>query len=444
MDNKAKKLSLFTLVCIATGNVIGAGIITTTGLAIAVTGRSVWISYGLAVIFGFLWFFPTLAWNSIAKYTGGGFTHASATLSELWGGIYSLVWLTMFLMIGMLNMAFGLYASALVPAISAPIWSAIAGTLFFVLNLLGVKAMSRFQNPTTVFLLIVLIAFAVVGFFHLDANAFNFQAPDYFLNGGIGVFDGMMLLIYSTSGQALVTALSWNADKPRRNINLAITIATAIILVLYCSVSFVAGNVLPVEQVAGQPLTYVAKILFPGPLFLVFMIGGPIMALATSINASYSTMVAPALGAAMNGWLPKGIAKKNKHDVPWILYLIMYLISVLPIFLNVGLSQLTSYCVMTMRTGAIIGLIGGYFIPTKFKAQWEKSKLHMPNWLYYCINTVALVTNVICMISNIRTLSGPVFAINLVIELVLAGYAVYRYKAKKTTESSALIDFEND
>lgn len=63
-----KKLSLFSLVCIATGNVIGAGIITTTGLAIAQTGRSVWIAYGLAVIFGLLWIMPAVVFASIAKY----------------------------------------------------------------------------------------------------------------------------------------------------------------------------------------------------------------------------------------------------------------------------------------------------------------------------------------------------------------------------------------
>jgi len=69
-NENAGKLSLFSLVCIAAGNVIGVGIITTTGLAIAQTGRSVWISYGLAVLIGFLWLLPGCFFASIAKFKG--------------------------------------------------------------------------------------------------------------------------------------------------------------------------------------------------------------------------------------------------------------------------------------------------------------------------------------------------------------------------------------
>lgn len=444
MNSKnSKKIGLFTLICIATGNVIGAGIITTTGLAIAQTGRSVWISYGLAVLFGFLWMYPALCFASCARHTGGAYAMASVLMGPVWGGVYSLVWLPMFLMVGMLTSAFGLYVSSILPGVPPVVAAVVGGTIFFVFNLMGVKSMSRLQTPMTIFLFGCLLCFAVVGFFHVDSNALALTSEGYFMNGMGGVLDGMMLLIFSTSGQALVSSLSWEAEKSRKNIPLAIMITTGIIMVLYCTVSFVAGNVLPVSEVAGQPLTFVAKILFPGILFLVFIVGGPIMALATSINASYNTMCAPPLGAIRNGWLPESFGKTNKHGVPWILYTVMYLVSVIPVLFGVNLNTLTAYCVLTMRTGAVILLIAGYFLPTKLKEPWEKSWMHCPNWLFYTINTLGLVTNIAAMISSLRTLNGTVFAINLGIELALAGYAIYRYKAKKTTEANYQIAYED-
>ena len=444
MEKKSNKLNLFTLVCIAVGNVVGAGIITTTGLAIAQTGRSVWISSGLAVLCGFLWLYPVIVFSSCARYRGGAYAQASVLMGRLAGGIYSLMWLPMFLMMGMMASGLGLYIHSVVPSIPAAAAGIAAITLFYTFNLLGVGSMSKLQNPMTVFLLLCLLAFAFVGFGKVDSEALAVTSPSYYLNGGIGLIDGIMLLVYSTSGHSLVTAMSWDAKDPKKNIPKAIIISTGVILVLYCTVSFVAGNVLPVEQVAGQPLTYVAKVLFPGPLFIVFIIGGPIMALATSTNAGFATLCAPAMGAIKNGWLPAGIARTNKNGAPWILYTIMYLISVLPLMCGVSLSALTAYNVMTQRACSIILLISAFRLPTVLKEQWEKSWMHMPNAVYYGICTLSLVTNVIALILNVRTLNVSAFVLNLTVAGILALVAVIRFKQGKIANTKITISYADD
>ena len=359
------------------------------------------------------------------------------------GGIYALWWLPMFIMMALMGTALGMYVNSLLPMIPVK-WAGIAvSTLFFVVNLFGVNAMSKLQNPLTIFLLICLISFSVVGFFHLNVGAFNVGGSEYYLNGGIGILDGLMLLTFSTGGHALVNACSWDAKRPKKDIPLAIIITTGIILVLYVSVSFVAGNVLPVSEVAGQPLTHVAKVLFTGALFPIFIIGGPLMALATSTNAGYPTITAPVLGAIRNGWLPSGIAKTNKHGVPWILYTVMWLLCVIPMLLNISLSALTAYTVMTMRISGIMAIIAAFFIPTKFKEQWEKSWMHMPNWLYYTIMSIAAITNFAAIILNVRTLNLPVFIANVVLVAILAGIACYRYAAGKTRVNITYVFDEN-
>ena len=52
--------------------------------------------------------------------------------------------------------------------------------------------------------------------------------------------------------------------------------------VSYTHLAIVASGVLPLDQVAGQPLTLVAKNILNPALFTVFMIGGPVLALSSS------------------------------------------------------------------------------------------------------------------------------------------------------------------
>ncbi len=433
---KEGKLSLSTLVAVAAGNVIGAGVITTTGLAIAQTGRSAWISYGLAVLFGFLWLYPTCLWTSFTKSRGGAYTQISACMGKLAGGIFSLWWLPMFLMSALMGTALGMYVNSVLPILPVKWTGILISTVFFVINLFGVNVMSKIQKPLTVILIVGLLAFVVVGMGHLNEGAFDFSQPDYFMNGAGGLLNGLMLLIYSTSGHSLVSSLSWDAENPKKNIPLAIMITTGIILVLYMGVAFVDGNVLPIAEVAGQPLTYVAKAIFPGPLFIAFIVAGPIMALATSVNAGYQTMSAPVLGAIKNGWLPPVIGKTNKYGAPWIIYTFMWLLCVVPMLFGVSLNALTSYTVMTMRISSLLGLVAALYIPKKFNAEWKKSWLYMPDGLFYFVVWAAIITNVIAIFLNIRTLSAGMFIANLAVVAALTLYGVVRNKTGKTIDSS--------
>lgn len=81
-NNETEKLNLMALVAIATGQVIGVGVINTTGLAIAETGRSTWLAYALAVVMGFVWVLPTVFFASIAKFKGGNYTIVHTLLGE--------------------------------------------------------------------------------------------------------------------------------------------------------------------------------------------------------------------------------------------------------------------------------------------------------------------------------------------------------------------------
>lgn len=430
-QSKSNKLDLTALAAIAIGQVIGAGIVTTTGLAIGEVGRAVWLSYAVAVFMGFVWILPVVFFASIARYKGGAYCLVTTLLGERAGGVYAVWWLPMFIATAVLGTSTGTYFHAIFPAIPVKVFAVAFATFFYIVNMFGVHMMAKIEKPMTGALLVCLLVFAVWGMTKLQPGSFDITADGYIMDGLDGFMGAVMLLVYSTSGQHMVQALSWDAKNPRRNIPLAIMLASLSILVLYVSVSFVAGNVLPVEQVAGQPLTFAAQRIFPSALYPVFIICGPIMSLVTSMNSGYSAVSAPVLGAVRNGWLPTGLAKTNKYGVPVILYTAIWVLSVVPMLLGVSLSSLTSYTVMTMRICGTIMCLGMFAIPIKQKEAWEKSWLHLPNPVFYAIATFSLVTQILAVLYSAKNLGLRGFLLNMAVVGVLAVYALIRHAQGK-------------
>ena len=69
----------------------------------------------------------------------------------------------------------------------------------------------------------------------------------------------------------------------------------------------VAGGVLPVSETANQPLDLVARAIMPTPVFLFFVIGGALLALTTTLNATFAWITSPSYRPANDGWLPHKI-----------------------------------------------------------------------------------------------------------------------------------------
>ena len=96
-------------------------------------------------------------------------------------------------------------------------------------------------------------------------------------------------------------------------------------MVVYGGVAIVASGVLPLDQVAGQPLTLGAKNILNPALFTVFMIGGPVLALSSSINSTISNNCIPVAQSCKDGWLPKSWAAQNRRGAYWKLMTFTYL-----------------------------------------------------------------------------------------------------------------------
>src|SRR5699024_8431437 len=129
--------------------------------------------------------------------------------------------------------------------------------------------------------------------------------PIMFTDGFTGYFTAVGLVSFATGGAQVVAELGGEMKNPKRDIPLVIVVATIFVGLLYAFIASIAVGVLPIPEVAGRPLTSVAKEVLPSPVFICFMVGGAMFALATTLNATFTWVTKSLLIAIEDGYLPK-------------------------------------------------------------------------------------------------------------------------------------------
>ena len=137
------------------------------------------------------------------------------------------------------------------------------------------------------------------------------------------------------------------AERPKKDIPFGMIGTTVVIIFVYLGVSIVASGTLPIDEVANQPLTLVAREILSGPFFTFFMICGPFMALTTTINSVYASYVQPIQAATHDGWFPKSFAATNRRGSPWKILTLCWLASMLPILLGWDITTIANTYILT-------------------------------------------------------------------------------------------------
>ena len=331
MEQQQNKLGLSQLVWIATGQVVGAGVVTIVGSALAATGYSAWFAFSAAVLMGLLRIIPQIFFFSTKVVPGGTYGMVTRCCGKQYGGMMTISSLIQWVARGTAVLSIGMYLAAMFPSQNKVVMAVGVWALLSTANLFGVDVMAKIQSITTPVLLICLITFSIVCCFNVQPGYMDFSNPEMFTNGLTGWLSAVVLLNYSTSGHSLVANFAPRAENPKKNIPLAMLITTGIIFILYTAVGFAAGAVLPLEQTAGGTLTDNARYLFPTFFYYIFMFGGPIFALLTTMNSGIMNSAFPVLAGVKEGWLPKFFIKQNKHGAYWVSILIIFVVGCLPV-----------------------------------------------------------------------------------------------------------------
>ena len=104
------------LMGIAVGQIIGAGIMSMMGVAIAMTGRSANLAFMLSAVFTMCTFFPSIFITSCIRMRGGMYTQMAIFAGDKWAGYYSVVYFITNMSLAMYALSFAQYAIALLPS----------------------------------------------------------------------------------------------------------------------------------------------------------------------------------------------------------------------------------------------------------------------------------------------------------------------------------------
>lgn len=355
------------------GMVIGAGIITMTGVCIGFTGSGVFIAYLIAGVAVFLANGPLLLAASVLPRTSGNYVYASMLNRKL-GGIYACIIFLTDVTIGFMGVSFANYLDSIIP-INKTLVSLLVVTIFFLVNLYGGKSVARIQMLLNVVLILAWGSFLILGL--PKVNPANFTVDKLFLNQTEGMKDSVTMLVFAMGGGLWLTNSGGRVKNPHKTIILCNLAVTGTAMVLFSLIAIVAAGVLPLSETANQPLTLVAKAIYPGSSYLFFVVGGALIALATTINASFLNTANALVRSSEEGWFPGILGKLNKHGVPYMLLTLMFVITICPIIFGIDttlFSRMTSGLTYLTK---IIPNVACIAVLCKYPEIWRQSKLYM-------------------------------------------------------------------
>ncbi len=437
----AGSLRTLDLFLISMGGVIGSGLITLIGPSIGLTGYSVWLAYAAAILLGFFMIFPIMLAGSTLRISGALYSLCGNLASPKLAGMMSYTYMITVLSNALFAIALRTYLGELFPALDT-VWTAVVAlTVFYIINLLGLDVFAKVSSVMTWTLFAGLLLYIIYGIPQISQPLFNFAGEQFFTGGFKGFFTATFLLIYSTQGYYIAIFYGADAKKATRDVPRAMRWCIPALVVLYIGVCIVTAGVLPMEQTAGKTLTVVAMSIMPKTLAVIFILCGPIMALTTTLNTGLSSNMYPIRQACHDGWLPRSFAKSNRFGIPWKIMTYEYLIALIPILLNFNISLITNNIQLIYTFINVFTILGIWNIPKKYPEAWKKSKMHMPNGLFYFFMCVALAINGVIFIKAILALSAPVAIGNslLLVTAVVLGLVVSK-KGKVEIETSVWTD----
>ena len=436
----ARVLGKKELMGIAIGQIIGAGIMSMMGVAIAMTGRSANLAFMLSAVFTMCTFFPSIFVTSCIRMRGGMYTQMAIFGGDKLAGYYSVVYFITNMSLAMYALSFAQYAVALIPGVPEKAVALIVGTLFFILNFFGVDLMAKIQNLLVIVLILALAMFAVFGIPQVDLASYFSNADGLFMTEGItGFLTATAYLGFATGGATVILGVSAECKNPTKDIPFVIIVSTIGVAILYGFVATAASGVLPTESVMNQPLTLVAQQILPAPLYVFFIVGGAMFALATTLNSQIMSATKPVMQSCEDGWFPQSLATLSKYKTPYKILVIYYVILVVPIILDLEIAQISSIVQILGYVNNLILTTTAMKLPKMFPEAWEKSQFKVPTGVF---KALMILTDIVILIQF-----SFMFA-SLTLQLIIFNVAVmvfgfvYAYWRTGTGKAKPTVSYE--
>jgi APA family basic amino acid/polyamine antiporter len=416
-----RPLGLKDLVTFAAGMVISSAVFSLQAPATAFAGRAAWLAYLAAVILGFITVIPYFLVTGALVYKGGDYALVKFGMGKLPGGLYIWNYIVMNLAFALSTAAVNMYVKAIWPNAPGKLISILVIVFFFFLNIMPIKFIKKTQNWMFILLMMAFAVYIVYGLTRLEPGTFNIAAPGYFRGGSSGFIKAVVTLTFSTSVYVTVMNLGPAARNPRRQIPMAMILAAGIIFVAYPLMSLVTSNALPIEEVAGKTIIVVARETLPFGFFVFFVICGPFLAVATTLNAGFLGSSRPFEQATENGWFPKQFAWKNRYGAPVWCVFALFAVTLIPVLLTDDVATLANSATMVQYIVKITTLFAAWNIPRKFPEYWKSGLFgRMPVPVFYFIMSICTLVQLALIVMAMVSLTPRQASVSIICMAVLS------------------------
>ncbi|HEV8083108.1 MAG TPA: amino acid permease [Chitinophagaceae bacterium] len=168
------------------------------------------------------------------------------------------------------------------------------------INYIGVKSSVRVTNILTIAKLLPLLAFIIIGLFHININLFKSANTPNFSSFS----NSVLLLTFAFGGFEGVLVNSGEIKNPRKTLPFALVISALIVTIFYCLIQVVCIGTIPALASSEKPLADAAT-MFIGHTGAVVISIGAVISIVATLNTNM--LVSSRLPFAMSdeGQLPK-------------------------------------------------------------------------------------------------------------------------------------------
>jgi len=379
-------LKLPTVAFIAIGFMIGGGVFVFTGIVFRITGPALPAAYALAVIPVFISMMPLAMLGSAIPTTGASYRYPSRMVSPglAFVGVWVYAWASFFGQIPLYALGCARYAQTFLPSVSPTLLAAGLVTVFYVVNLLGVRLAAQLQGLLVIILIAALIYYAGSGLARLNPSNFSSGIP----NGMSGLALGTALLTFTYFGANGIIELGGEIVNPGKVIPRSFIIAFVTVLLIYVAVAVATVGAVSPDFLKNteEPLLQVCRQV-TGPVGVVFFtLGGAILALTTTLNALFIIGTKSLLMIAQDRLLPAKLGLLHQRfGTPHVLLTIVWGLSVLGILSGFSLETLASYAALGGMIIFLPVMVASVRLPALYPDRYEKSGFKLKGfWLWFC------------------------------------------------------------
>lgn len=437
-----RNLGFWDLMAIAVGQIVGAGIMSSTGVAIGMTGTGVVLAYLLSPFLTIISIFPIAVLSSAVPTCGGPYRYCSRFIGKSAGMVYLLLHVTGFsVSLSQYALSFGMYFSSIVPSVPQYTAAMVVLTAFFLMNLVGTKSAALLNKIMGLALFGGLGLFVVFG---LPKVNFSYVTNPHnlFLHGSLMFVSTLALLSSATAGAQFIAELGGETKDAGRTIPKVMVVSTFGVGVLYVLIALVAAGVLPVEQVADQTLTLVAEAIMPKALMYLFVIGAALGATATTLNATLSWITKPLLVACDDDLLPRSFGTVSKNGVPYKLLTFFYLIGMIPLVLQHDISFITKFTTANGLLTKLMVCFALLLLTRKYGYILKQSPLKISVSKARFLTVTGII--VLCVLSSSLILNLSSRAVGFVFLLILLSLVYAKWIRKGVRVENDLIMEKTD